>query len=67
MKVYVEKEDRHISIDNLKDKYTGKSLLEFLKINPGTVLLVRNDEVVLEDEIFEQDDDIKILSVISGG
>lgn len=67
MKVYVEKEDRSINIDVKKDKHNGKSLLGFLKINPSTVLIVRNDEIVLEDEIFEDDDEIKILSVISGG
>ncbi|HYD03763.1 MAG TPA: hypothetical protein VEC16_05695 [Alphaproteobacteria bacterium] len=64
MKVYIEKENRSITVDIV---HTGKSLLEFLNINPATVLLVRNDEVVLEDESFELSDDVKILSVISGG
>jgi sulfur carrier protein len=65
MKVFVEKDSRSL---NLKfDKITGKQLLENLKINSSTVLIVKNDEVVLEDEILENDDDIKILSVVSGG
>lgn len=65
MKVYIEKEDRLLELKaNDKDI---KGLLEDLKINPSTVLTVRNGEVVLEDESLEEDDDIKILSVISGG
>ena len=32
-----------------------------------TVILVRDDEVILEDEPLESEQEIKILSVISGG
>lgn len=63
MKVYIEKEDKHIDAGAC----SGKQLLELLKINPSTVILVKNDEVVLEDEQLEDADEIKILSVISGG
>lgn len=63
MKVYVEKENKHLDAGAC----SGRQLLELLKINPSTVILVRNDEVVLEDEQLEDTDEIKILSVISGG
>jgi sulfur carrier protein len=64
MNIYVEKDNRSLT---LKEKHTGKSLLEFLAINPSTVLIVKNNEIVLEDESLEPGDEIKILSVISGG
>ena len=44
-----------------------KQLLEFLKVNPETVLVVRNEEVLLEDEIIKNKDKIELLSVVSGG
>lgn len=63
MKVYIEKQDKLIELEaeNVKD------LLDALKINPSTVIIVKNNEVVLLDEQLNEDDDIKILSVISGG
>ena len=69
MKVYVEKEDKQLDfkLAELKGINNIKELLDNLKINPSTVLTVKNDEIVLEDEQLEDDDDIKILSVISGG
>jgi sulfur carrier protein ThiS len=65
MKVYIEKDNRYLNLD--LDKIDGKSLLEKLKINPSAIILVKNDEVVLEDEIFTEKDNVKILSVVSGG
>jgi len=65
MKVYIEKDGS--SVDVKKKKISGKDLLQFLKVNPSSVILVKNDEVVLDDELFSEDDDIKILSVVSGG
>ncbi|MGV8150784.1 MAG: MoaD/ThiS family protein [Candidatus Woesearchaeota archaeon] len=69
MKVYVEKEDKLLVLkkDEIKHFKDVKGLLNFLKINPSTVITIKNDEVVLDDETLEDDDNIKILSVISGG
>jgi sulfur carrier protein ThiS len=64
MKVYIEKEDKNIVH---KGKITGSELLKELKINPSSVIIVKNDEIVLEDEILEEKDKVKILSVVSGG
>ena len=44
-----------------------KELLQFLKVNPETVLVVRNKEVLLEDEPLNNQDSIELLSVVSGG
>ncbi len=46
---------------------TVKELLLKLKLNPETVLVVRNKEVLTEDELLKNKDEIEILSVVSGG
>jgi sulfur carrier protein ThiS len=66
MKIYIEKDDKSLN-KKFKEDITGKELFETLKINSSSVILVKNDEVVLEDEILLDTDEIKILSVISGG
>jgi sulfur carrier protein len=63
MKVYVEKQDKLLELE----KKSVKELLDELKINPNTVIIVKNNEIVLEDEQLDDNDEIKILSVISGG
>lgn len=45
----------------------AKSLLTLLEINPETVLVVRNNELIDLEENLEDTDDIEILSVVSGG
>ncbi|HIH32422.1 TPA: MoaD/ThiS family protein [Candidatus Woesearchaeota archaeon] len=63
MKVYVEKQDKLLELE----KKSVKELLDELQINSNTVIIVKNNEIVLEDEQLDDNDDIKILSVISGG
>ena len=65
MKVYIEKDEKVISID-----FDGEvvSLLKELKINKETVIVTRSNELLADDDkIINSDDKIKILSVISGG
>ncbi len=64
MKIFIEKENRHAVI-----KFNGSAskLLEKLSINPEAVLVVRNNNLITEDEKVGNDDEVKILSVISGG
>jgi len=64
MKIYIEKEKRYVEFN--KD-CNGRELLHELNINPETVLIVKNDEIVLDGEELKNDDNIKILSVVSGG
>ncbi|MBI3052191.1 MoaD/ThiS family protein [Candidatus Woesearchaeota archaeon] len=51
----------------MKFKGTVAELLEQLKINKGTVLVTRDNELLTSDEKVEDADEIRILSVISGG
>ena len=64
MKVFIEKENKQVVLDK---EYTAKELLVELNINATTVILVKNNETILLDEKLSEDDEIKILSVVSGG
>ena len=46
---------------------TVQELLQQLKINSETVLVIRNKEVLTEEESLKENEKIDILSVISGG
>ncbi len=63
MKVFIERENKTV---NLKVK-TVKEVLNKLKINPETVLTVVNNELVVDDKKLCKKDEVKLLSVISGG
>ena len=66
MKVYIEETGttREITIENPQPL---KELLKQLNISNESVILVKNNTIVLEDEIIENTDEIKLLTVISGG
>lgn len=59
-----EKGERNIELDV---NSSVKDLLNSLKINPVTVIVARNDELIPENERLNNNDEIRILSVISGG
>jgi sulfur carrier protein ThiS len=61
--VFIERENKRIKIKakNIKE------ILEKLKIIPETVLIIKNNELVLDEEKINDNDEIKFLSVISGG
>lgn len=63
MKVFIDKTNE---IKEIEAK-TVKELLLKLKINPTTVIVARNNELVIEEQILSSKDEIKVLSVISGG
>lgn len=46
---------------------TVRQLLKKLDLLPEAVLVIRNNELVTEDETLRDDDSIEIRSVISGG
>ncbi len=64
MKVFIEREN---SAKQLKFKGTVSKLLKQLKLNPATVLVARNSILVTESDRLNDDDEVRILSVISGG
>ena len=66
LKVFYDRESREKTIE-LGNNATIKELLKKMGINPVTVIVSKNNDVVLEDEKLKDKDDIKIISVISGG
>jgi len=66
IKVSYDRENKEKTI-NIANNISVKGLLKKLEINPVTVLVSRNNTIILEDEKLKDKDDIKIISVISGG
>ena len=64
MKVLIERNNEE---KNLDFSGTCKELLEKLEINSEEVLIIKNNELVSLDEHCEVDDEIRLLSVVSGG
>ena len=64
MKVFIERENKNKQI---KFNGTVSMLLLQLKLNPATVLVARNSTLVTESDKLKDEDEVKILSVISGG
>ena len=64
--VFIDRESKN-TILGLENNSIVSDLLKKLNINPVTVIVSRNNELILEDEKLNNDDEIKILSVISGG
>jgi sulfur carrier protein len=61
--VYIEKENKTV---NLKIK-NAREAIKLLNLNPETILIVKNNELILDNEILNENDELKLLSVISGG
>lgn len=51
----------------LDDQTNVQTLLKTMEINPVTVIVSRNGEMILEEEQLNDGDSVKIFSVISGG
>ena len=64
MKIFLEKtkEEKTISFNG-----TCAELLEKLNINSEEVIIVKNNELVSLEEPCEDNDEIRLLSVVSGG
>lgn len=63
MKVYIERnnETKNVMAKNVSE------LLKKLKLNISTVLVIKNNSLVTESEKLKESDDVRIISVISGG
>lgn len=57
-------EEKTIEIAN---NSSVKDLLAKMKINPVTVIVSRDNNILTEDEKLEDKDNIRLISVISGG
>jgi len=64
--VFIDRENKNTMLE-LDNNSIVSDLLKKLNINPVTVIISRNSELILEDEKLNNNDELKILSVISGG
>ncbi len=64
--IFIDKQNKSVNLE-LDNNSVVSDLLKKLSINPVTVIISRNNELILEDEELKDKDEIKILSVISGG
>ena len=46
---------------------TVRSVIETVGLDPATVLAVRDGQLVLDSEMLGDDDELKLVAVISGG
>ena len=59
-----------IERENIKKRLNAKSIEDIMKkfkINPEVVLIAKNNELVTKSAKIKENDDIKFISVISGG
>ena len=63
IKVFLERENetKEVDVSSINEIFSK------LDIDENTVLITRNDELLDKDEKLEDNDEIKLLSVISGG
>ena len=61
--VFIERQNvtKEVDVEDITD------LLKQLQINPDTVLISVNDKLVTSKALLKENDQIKLLSVISGG
>lgn len=64
--VFYDKENREKMV-NLEKNMQVRDLLAKMNINPVTVIVSRNDNIIPEDEKLNDKDKLKLFSVISGG
>ncbi len=50
-----------------RERLTVRQLLDRLGVLPETVVVVVNEEIVTEDEMLEDDDQVELVRVVSGG
>lgn len=66
MEIFIEKDNKTINLE-IKELKSLKNILKELNISVESVILVKNDEVCLDEELVSNEDKIKLLSVVSGG
>jgi sulfur carrier protein ThiS len=52
---------KNLDVSNMKE------IFDLLEINSDEYIIVRNDELITEDTELKEKDNLKLLSVISGG
>lgn len=61
--VHLERENKTVKVEQL----VVKDILKNLKINPTTVIITKNNELITDDAKLLDKEKIKVIPVISGG
>lgn len=64
MRVHIDREHK---TQELSFSGKAKHLLSQLNINVETVVITRNGTLITEEDMLKDTDDVKIISVVSGG
>ncbi len=56
--------DKHWEVPGRR---TVRAVIIAVGLNPAMVLAVRNGKLVLDSELLNEDDELKLIAVISGG
>ena len=64
MKIHLRQPPKEIEVTGPK---FVRELLKELQLNPEAYLVIRNDDLVTDDEVLKDSDSIEIRPVISGG
>ena len=64
--VFFDRENKEKTIE-VDDNSSVKDLLSIMDVNPVTVIVSRENSIILEDDKINDKDKIKLISVISGG
>lgn len=64
MKVHLRNPERAVEVPG---PMKVEALLEHLEINPESVLVIRGDTLATKDERLDDDDEVEVRPVISGG
>lgn len=51
----------------LDQELTVNQMLKYLKLLPESMLVVRNGQLIAEDQKLQPGDEVKIVAVVSGG
>jgi len=52
---------------HLKGPLTVREAIEHIGLSPERLLTIRDGKVIREDDMLDEDDEIKLLAVIAGG
>ena len=64
--VYIDEKDESKSVE-IEENAKVSELLKKLNINPVTVIVTRGDNLLMSEENLKDNEELKILSVVSGG
>ena len=66
MKLYIEKTNERKEI-TLKTPKKASEIIKELGINEETVIITRKNNLITKDDMINDEDEIELLSIISGG